>query len=56
LEAIDADPLFTVDDTLIYPRELEIFIHPPQCIDGFPGPVRDEQNVSGIFFLIFNNL
>jgi len=51
LESIDADPLLTVDDSLIYPRDLQVFIHPPQCIDGFPGPIRDEQNVSG-FLLI----
>nr|CAD2178654.1 unnamed protein product [Meloidogyne enterolobii] len=51
LESIDADPLLTVDDSLIYPRDLQVFIHPPQCIDGFPGPIRDEQNVSGWWLL-----
>ncbi|CAK5029620.1 unnamed protein product [Meloidogyne enterolobii] len=51
LESLDADPLITVDDSLIYPRDLQVFIHPPQCIDGFPGPIRDEQNVSGWWLL-----
>uniref|UniRef100_A0A1I8BF58 NOL1/NOP2/Sun domain family member 4 n=1 Tax=Meloidogyne hapla TaxID=6305 RepID=A0A1I8BF58_MELHA len=51
LESIDADPLITVDDSLIYPRDLQVFIHPPQCVDGFPGPIRDEQNVSGWWLL-----
>ncbi|KAL3092994.1 hypothetical protein niasHS_004596 [Heterodera schachtii] len=45
LEGVD-EPLPTVEDVLLYPRELALFSHPRLCIDGFPEPLKDRNNIS----------
>ncbi|KAL3106477.1 hypothetical protein niasHT_011854 [Heterodera trifolii] len=49
LEGVD-EPLPTVEDVLLYPRELALFSHPRLCIDGFPEPLKDRNNISSHLF------
>ncbi|KAL3109058.1 hypothetical protein niasHT_012620 [Heterodera trifolii] len=54
LEGVD-EPLPTVEDVLLYPRELALFSHPRMCIDGFPEPLKDRNNISSQFGQLLTN-
>uniref|UniRef100_A0A914H4Z9 NOL1/NOP2/Sun domain family member 4 n=1 Tax=Globodera rostochiensis TaxID=31243 RepID=A0A914H4Z9_GLORO len=50
LEGVD-ETLPMVEDVLVYPHNLELFAHPRMCIDGFPEPLKDRNNISSWWLL-----
>jgi len=50
-EAVNTDALPSIDDFIIYPRDLKLFAFPQKCLDNFPAPVHDRMKISSWWLL-----